>query len=201
MPKRRVLLVDDEVPVLLTMKAVLEISGFDVDTATSARDGRLKIRKNEYEMIITDMRMESETAGREVIQAARTAHYHPAVALLTAFPVDEEDWQEMGANEMLVKATRTQELLRKLEQLLTNHAARLQKAAVSVADSGKQLGKPKKVKHAVEAGSAYEAAVEASTGATAETAATPEAAEPEPKAKETKSAGKEKLASKPKKAK
>ena len=45
MPKRRVLLVDDEVPVLLTIKAVLEISGFDVDTATSAREGQALIKK------------------------------------------------------------------------------------------------------------------------------------------------------------
>ena len=30
--KRRVLLVDDEISILLTLKAVLEISGFDVDT-------------------------------------------------------------------------------------------------------------------------------------------------------------------------
>ena len=29
--KRRILLVDDEVAVLLTLKAVLEINGFDVD--------------------------------------------------------------------------------------------------------------------------------------------------------------------------
>ncbi len=41
---RRVLLVDDEVAVLLTMKAILEISGFEVDTAASARDGKLKLR-------------------------------------------------------------------------------------------------------------------------------------------------------------
>ena len=39
MPKRRILLVDDEVTVLLTLKAVLEISGYDVDTAASAREG------------------------------------------------------------------------------------------------------------------------------------------------------------------
>src|ERR1700733_11566019 len=92
--KRRILLVDDEVAVLLTMKAVLEISGFEVDTAASAREGKLRLRAQEYHMIITDMRMESDQAGREVVQAARTAPYHPAVALLTAFPVDEEDWQE-----------------------------------------------------------------------------------------------------------
>src|SRR6201996_7090794 len=77
MPKRRVLLVDDEVTVLLTMKAVLEIAGFDVDTAASAREGKSKIRSREYQMVITDMRMESDAADREGIQAAPTAPYHP----------------------------------------------------------------------------------------------------------------------------
>ena len=84
--KRRILLVDDEVAVLLTLKAVLEISGFDVDTAASAREGKSKLRTHEYHMVITDMRMESDAAGAEVIQAARSASYHPAVALLTAYP-------------------------------------------------------------------------------------------------------------------
>ncbi len=133
MAKRRVLLVDDEVPVLLTMKAVLEISGFDVDTATSAREGMLRIKKNEYEMIITDMRMESEASGREVVQAARTAAYHPAVALLTAFPVADEDWQDMGADKMLVKPMQTAKLIKQLEQLLANHAAKLSRISFAAA--------------------------------------------------------------------
>jgi DNA-binding response OmpR family regulator len=101
--KRRILLVDDDVAVLLTMKAVLEISGFDVDTAASAREGKHKLKQHEYHMIITDMRMESEGSGREVITAARSANYHPAVALLTAFPIEQDDWQGMGADKMLVK--------------------------------------------------------------------------------------------------
>ena len=105
MAKRRVLLVDDEVTVLLTLKAVLEISGFDVDTAASAREARSKIKLHEYQMVITDMRMESDAAGREVIQAARTAAYHPAVALLTAFP--DDDWADIGADKMLVKPMQT----------------------------------------------------------------------------------------------
>ncbi len=84
--KRRILLVDDEVAVLLTLKAVLEISGFDVDTAASAREGKSKLHTREYHMVITDMRMENDEAGIEVIKAARTAQYHPAIAMLTAFP-------------------------------------------------------------------------------------------------------------------
>ena len=133
MPKRRVLLVDDEVPVLLTMKAVLEISGFDVDTATSAREGKLRIKKNEYQMVITDMRMESDAAGREVIQAARTAPYHPAVALLTAFPLSDEDWQDTGADKMLVKPMQTAQLIKQLEKLLDNHAAKLSRLSAAAA--------------------------------------------------------------------
>src|SRR5215467_11224923 len=96
--KRRILLVDDEVAVLLTLKAVLEINGFEVDTAASAREGKLKLRANTYHMVISDLRMESDEAGAEVIRAARSATNQPAVALLTAFPLAEEDWQEMGAD-------------------------------------------------------------------------------------------------------
>ena len=123
--KRRVLLVDDEVAVLLTLKAVLEISGFDVDTAASAREGKSKLHTREYHMVITDMRMESDAAGVEVIQAARSAKYHPAIAMLTAFPVADEDWQAMGADKMLVKPMHTRILLEQIEKLLASHEAKL----------------------------------------------------------------------------
>lgn len=119
--KRRILLVDDEVAVLLTLKAVLEISGFDVDTATSAREGKSRIRHREYEMVITDMRMEGERAGEEVIQAAKEASYHPAIALLTAFPIDEDAVSNMGADKMLVKPMHTRQLLQQLEALYVRH--------------------------------------------------------------------------------
>jgi DNA-binding response OmpR family regulator len=123
--KRRILLVDDEVAVLLTLKAVLEISGFEVDTAASAREGKHKLRTREYHMVISDMRMESEEAGREVIAAARTAPYHPAVALLTAFPLSDDDWQGLGADKMLVKPMHTKVLLQQIEKMLTAHESKL----------------------------------------------------------------------------
>ncbi len=131
--KRRILLVDDEVAVLLTLKAVLEISGFDVDTATSAREGKSRIRHREYEMIITDMRMEGEHAGREVIAAAREALYRPAIALLTAFPVDDESLNAMGADKMLVKPMHTRVLLQQLDALFVRHTAAKGKAVKAVA--------------------------------------------------------------------
>lgn len=155
--KRRILLVDDEVAVLLTLKAVLEISGFDVDTAASAREGKSKLRNHEYHMVITDMRMESDAAGADVIQAARSASYHPAVALLTAFPMADEDWQTMGADKMLVKPMHTRVLLQQIEKLLSTHEAKLKiwsapapKAAPAASSAGvaTTVGKKAPVKRA-----------------------------------------------------
>jgi DNA-binding response OmpR family regulator len=138
--KRRILLVDDEVAVLLTMKAILEISGFQVDTAASAREGKSRLHTNEYHMVITDMRMENDAAGVEVIQAARSAAYRPAVAILTAFPVADEDWQEMGADKLLVKPMHTKVLLQQIEKLFASHEAKLAKSA----DSATVKAAPKK---------------------------------------------------------
>ncbi len=143
--KRRILLVDDEVAVLLTLKAVLEISGFEVDTAASAKEGRSKLHTHEYQMVITDMRMESEASGLEVIEAARAAAYRPAVALLTAFPAADEDWQEMGADKMLVKPMHTRVLLEQLEKLLISHESKLAKGASGQKAAAKKIPTKKAV--------------------------------------------------------
>ncbi len=140
MAKRRVLLVDDEVTVLLTMKAVLEISGFEVDTAASVREAKSRLKQHEYQMVITDMRMESDAAGREVIQAARTAPYHPAVALLTAYP--DDDLGDLPADKMLVKPMQTAILISQIEKLLAAHATKLQRLAGL---AGAPAPSPKKV--------------------------------------------------------
>ena len=132
--KRRILLVDDELAILLTLKAVLEINGFDVETAASAKEAKSKLKANIYHMVITDMRMENESSGLEVVHAAKRAPYQPAVAMLTAFPMPGSEWRDEGADEMLVKPMNTQDLLRQLEALLVTHEDK--KQAVKVPTSG-----------------------------------------------------------------
>src|SRR5207248_1498774 len=119
--KRRILLVDDELAILLTLKAILEINGFEVDTAASAKEAIARLSGNSYQMVITDMRMETETAGYDVIREAKKQDYDPAVAILTAFPLLGSDWKEEGADSMLVKPMNTNDLLRQLEALLVSH--------------------------------------------------------------------------------
>jgi len=125
--KRRILLVDDELAILLTLKAILEIHGFEVETAASAKEAIQKLPvSGPYQMVITDMRMESETAGYDVIRAAKKQDYDPAVAILTAFPLLGTDWKNEGADSMLVKPMNTNDLLRQIEALLVQHEDRKQ---------------------------------------------------------------------------
>jgi DNA-binding response OmpR family regulator len=119
--KRRILLVDDELAILLTLKAILEMNGFEVETAASAKEAVIKLNGGVYQMVITDMRMENETSGYEVIRAARRQEYRPATAILTAFPSLSSDWKQEGAQSLLVKPVGTEDLLRQIEALLVQH--------------------------------------------------------------------------------
>ena len=119
--KRRILLVDDDVAVLLTLKAVLEMNQFEVETASSGAEGVEKMATGVFQMVITDARMETEDAGFHVLRAARRQKYNPATALLTAFPPRDGDWKQAGAQTLLVKPVGTRDLLRQIEALLVGH--------------------------------------------------------------------------------
>ena len=142
--KRRILIVDDDLAVLLTLKAVLELHGFDVETAGSSAEAVARMESGVYQMVISDLRMETEEAGLEVISAARRQPYDPATALLTAYPpsgkrwdgkyADEghrdsagedgagNDWAGENSGSLLIKPLGTGDLLRQVEALLIRHA-------------------------------------------------------------------------------
>ena len=131
--KRRILLADDELAILLTLRAILEMNGFEVETAASAHEAIGKLAEGNFHMVITDMRMEHETAGYDVIRAAKQQKYDPAVAILTAYPSLGSDWKSRGAESMLVKPMNANDLLRQIEALLIQHEDQKQmKAQVPV---------------------------------------------------------------------
>ncbi|HMD15844.1 MAG TPA: response regulator [Terriglobales bacterium] len=130
--KRCILLVDDDLAVLLTLKAVLELHGFDVETAGSCAEAFARLERGVYQMVISDLRMETEEAGLEVIRRARRQAYDPATALLTAYPPSAEhwkgkqgggkDWSVEDSDSLLIKPLGTADLLRQVEALLIRHA-------------------------------------------------------------------------------
>ncbi len=155
--KRRILLVDDDLAVLLTLKAVLELHGFEVDTAASSAEAFARMESGVYQMVMSDLRMETEEAGLEVLRAARRQAYDPATALLTAYPPSGEHWRrqngrgetnqeenrnghqiEENADSLLIKPLGTTDLLRQVEALLIRHADLQQQRARDSAANAQQ---------------------------------------------------------------
>jgi CheY-like chemotaxis protein len=81
----RVLLVDDDLTSRLTLKAVLEAGGYCVDSAASAAEGVEKLVARQYELVLSDLHMESPEAGLAVLARARSMDYKPATAILTTY--------------------------------------------------------------------------------------------------------------------
>jgi len=126
--KRRILVVDQDAAVLLTLKAVLEMNGFEVETASSASEALEKMESSPCHMVIAEAGMENQTPGVELIRAARRQPYNPAIALLTTDPTPDGDWH--GGHTVLIKPIGTQDLLRQIEALLIRH------------EDEKRLGRP-----------------------------------------------------------
>ncbi|MFY9676817.1 MAG: response regulator [Terriglobales bacterium] len=125
--KRRILLVDDDLAVLLTLKAVLELHGFEVEIAKGTAEAFARMDEHSYHMVISDLKMETEEAGLEVIRAAHRQSYAPATALLTAFPPSEDGVMDAkhgnsSPDSLLVKPIGTRDLVRQIEALLIRHA-------------------------------------------------------------------------------
>ncbi len=83
----RILVIDDEEGVRNAVKRRLERDGYTVDTAESQAEGLELIRSQSppYDLVITDMVMESPTSGLEILQAALSADVFSEVIVLTAY--------------------------------------------------------------------------------------------------------------------
>ena len=69
-------------------------------------------------MVITDIRMETEDAGFQVVRTAQQQTYRPVTAVLTAYPPPEQVCRNEQVESLLVKPIGTSELVRQLEALL-----------------------------------------------------------------------------------
>jgi CheY-like chemotaxis protein len=112
----RILIADDEAAILTMLKIVMESASFQVETAHSAAQAVDCLKREQFDVVLTDMRMETPTAGYDVIRAARQLQPRPVIAILTAFPIASADWKRSGADTLLVKGS---EVLRLPETLLS----------------------------------------------------------------------------------
>ena len=117
----RVLVVDDDLSSRLTLKAVLEAGGYLVDAAGSTEEAVDKLEKSQYELVLSDLQLESPEAGLEVLAHARLMHYEPATAIVTTYRNGASDRKRA----VLIKPEDLPDLLSKVADLISQRAARL----------------------------------------------------------------------------
>ena len=112
------LLVDDDSTVLRTLKGVFETRDFHVSTAISAGEAVKTLGEYSFDLVVTDMRMETETSGFEVVRHAKSAGKPPLVIILSAYPIPTSEWRDAGADAMFMKGGGIFRILDDIERLV-----------------------------------------------------------------------------------
>jgi DNA-binding response OmpR family regulator len=102
MPK--ILIIDDDEDLLLALQIALEAHGFDVQTATTSRQGIAKILSAEPDLLILDVIMETEYEGFEVARTLREKYHRrelPIVMLSAIHTVKEVPYRFAPDEEYL----------------------------------------------------------------------------------------------------
>lgn len=115
----RILLVEDEPGLVLTVSDLLMNEGYDVDTAMDGEAGLLKATSEPYDLIILDVMMPKRN-GLDVCRDLRQRGYDTAILMLTAKTqvVDRVVGLKLGADDYLTKPFDPSELLARVEALL-----------------------------------------------------------------------------------
>lgn len=80
----RVLLADAGLATRLTLKSILSTAGYSVSGVATAAEALGKLDTDEYQLVLADLRAESEDAGPRVLAYARQKEFRPATALLAS---------------------------------------------------------------------------------------------------------------------
>lgn len=95
----RVLLADTGLASRLAIKTILSTAGYAVSGAATAAEAIGKLDEHEYQLVLADLRAESEEAGPRLLAYARQKDFHPATALLSSDMSETSGWDISGSSE------------------------------------------------------------------------------------------------------
>lgn len=106
-----ILVVDDEKEICDSYKKYFEVFGYSVETASSAEEGMQFFKKNNYNLLITDMTM-SGLSGCELASFVKE-NYNIPVILCTGYSenIDSEKAASIGIDKFMLKPVSLPELL------------------------------------------------------------------------------------------
>ena len=115
----RILLVEDEPGLVLTLSDLLGAEGYEVESALDGPTGLAKAASGEFDLIILDVMLPGKN-GMEVCREVRQQGKDMAILMLTAKTqlTDRVAGLKLGADDYLTKPFEPPELLARIEALL-----------------------------------------------------------------------------------
>lgn len=116
----RVLIVDDEKSVRLTMRAFLQAAGYEVDTAEDADTALAFLNANPGDVVVTDIGLPRKS-GLELLAAVRDTYRDLPVILTSGDPRTEAEIRGLlgnGAAAFLAKPVSKTDLLRAVAEAI-----------------------------------------------------------------------------------
>jgi len=117
--EQRILVVDDERDICRALEFLLSREGYKVATAYSGQDALKKIEAEEFDLVITDLKMEG-ISGMEVLERAINLRPALIVVIMTAFGTVESAVEAMkkGARDYIVKPFINEDVKMTVKRLL-----------------------------------------------------------------------------------
>lgn len=120
MPKKKVLIVDDEEHIRFLYSEELTDEGYDVVTTDSGFQLMELIEKEKPDVIVLDIKM-VDYNGLDLLQDIRNKYYDLPVILCTAYDTFKEDMKSIAADHYVIKSFDLTELKSKIASALEAH--------------------------------------------------------------------------------
>ncbi len=126
-PKGTILAIDDEPVVLDSLRKILVLDGFSVDTVESGREALGLVQRRDYDLVLTDLKM-PEMDGVEVVKAVKHLRPDMDIAVITGYGTIETAVETMqhGAADYVQKPFTADELSAFVNRLWIKRQARLE---------------------------------------------------------------------------
>ncbi|MDX9883653.1 MAG: response regulator transcription factor [Prolixibacteraceae bacterium] len=119
----RILIIEDELPILTGLRDNLEFEGYEVETADNGNDGLRKIGNEEFDLVLLDVMLPG-MSGLEICRHVRKKGIEVPIVMLTARgeELDKVLGLELGADDYMTKPFSLRELLARIKAILRRTA-------------------------------------------------------------------------------
>lgn len=126
--KPKVLFVDDEENIRLTLGMYLEDQGFSVSTAATVHEALKFITQESFDVLIADLNVGSPGDGFTVVSAMRRTHPQAVTFILTGYPAFETALEaiRLQVDDYITKPTDTDTLANRIKDKLSKPTPRHQ---------------------------------------------------------------------------